>query len=152
MQCLSDHCEGDCIYLMVVKSPLSSALALITLGEFSKRWSKEPSSESKWQSLILFWCVHTLKYAREGNYMLVKWKGPQLSVITECLLAHQTRSYLHGIFESVEVRVICPHNVVQLKGCNRLITRRWTSINSCGYPEYSSLTSLQATCKCNHSN
>lgn len=50
MLCLSDSCEGECIYLMAVKSSLL-VLAPIAFGEFSEDDQKShPQSPSGSQS------------------------------------------------------------------------------------------------------
>lgn len=49
-----------------------------------------------------------------------------------------------GISEpGIVARAICPQDVAQLRGCNRLITYRWISIESVGQEEQSAPTSAQ---------
>lgn len=148
MQCLSDRCEGDCIYLMAVKSPLSSALALITLGGVFKKMIKRAVLR------VQVAVTHsTLKCPHFEVCQGRKWYAGQMKgLTTQC--NHSVSQHIrqeaicYGIFESVDVREICPKDIIQLEGCNRLITHRLNSVNSCGYAEYSSLTSVQATCIC----
>ena len=90
-------------------------------------------------------CPH-FEVCQGRNDMLVKRKGPGTKCNHSPVSLHiRKEAICHGIFESViVVRAICPKDVVQLKGCNRLITYRWNSIKSVGYAEQSALTSAQA--------
>lgn len=139
-------------FILGLSNPPSLALALIALGEFSEDDQKgHPQSPNGSHSF--YFEVSTLWSVPGKKWYAGQMKGPgtkcnhRLSPGTS-----EEKPFEFGIFESaIVVRVICPKDVVQLKGCNRLIMYWWNSIKCVGYAERSAPTSAQATWTCSHS-